>query len=251
MKAKRLEEITNLLEIKGNVEVLQLSSMLNVSPQTIRQDLSDLADMNIATRVHGGATLKKETNTVYPAPARKESQLIEKKQIAKAALSLIHDEDIIIIDSGSTTQELAKILDKEVIVITNDPVIVELLLPNEKVTVFCTGGKLRRKFGYTYVGKDAIEMLKRYHAHKCFIGASAFDLQRGLMVFSSEEADVKKTIMEVSDQVIGLIDYSKFNQTAFTTFAEISEIDFLITDSRVPESHKKQLAAIGLNVTIG
>ena len=137
------------------------------------------------------------------------------------------------------------------IVITNDPVIVELLLPNEKVTIFCTGGKLRRKFGYTYVGKDAIEMLKRYHAHKCFIGASAFDLQRGLMVFSSEEADVKKTIMDVSDQVIGLIDYSKFNQTAFTTFAEISEIDFLITDGRIPESPKKRLAAIGLNVVIG
>lgn len=251
MKAKRLEEITNLLETKRNVEVLQLSDMLNVSPQTIRQDLADLADMNIATRVHGGATLKKETNTVYPAPARKESHIIEKKQIAKAALSFIHDEDIIIMDSGSTTQELAKILDREVIVITNDPVIVELLLPNEKVTVFCTGGKLRRKFGYTYVGKDAVEMLRRYHAHKCFIGASAFDLQRGLMVFSSEEADVKKAIMEVSDQVIGLIDYSKFNQTAFTTFAEISGIDFLITDSRVPDSSQKQLADIGLNMVIG
>lgn len=251
MKAKRLEEITNLLELKGNVEVLQLSSMLNVSPQTIRQDLSDLVAMNIATRVHGGATLKKDNSTVYPAPARKESHILEKQQIAKTALSLIHDEDIIIMDSGSTTEELAKVLDKEVIVITNDPVIVELLLPNEKVTVFSTGGKLRRKFGYTYVGKDAIEMLKRYHAHKCFIGASAFDLQRGLMVFSSEEADVKKTIMEVSDQVIGLIDYSKFNQTAFTSFAEISEIDYLITDNRVPESSQKQLAAIGLNVLIG
>jgi DeoR/GlpR family transcriptional regulator of sugar metabolism len=57
--------------------------------------------------------------------------------------------------------------------------------------------------------------------------------------------------MDVSDQVIGLIDYSKFNQTAFTTFAEISEIDFLITDGRIPESPKKRLAAIGLNVVIG
>lgn len=251
MKAKRLEKITNLLEMKGNVEVLQLSSMLNVSPQTIRQDLSDLVDMNIATRVHGGATLKKEINSVYPAPARKESHILEKKQIAKAALSFIQDDDIIIIDSGSTAQELAKILDREVIAITNDPSIVELLLPNEKVTVFCTGGRLKRKFGYTYVGKDAIEMLKRYHAHKCFIGASAFDLQRGLMVFSSEEADVKKAIMEASDQIIGLIDYSKFNQTAFTTFAEISEIDFLITDSQVPKSCQKQLADIGLNMIIG
>ena len=248
MRMKRLEIITSTLESQGTVEVAQMSALLNVTPKTIRQDLIELEKMGVAVRVHGGATLKNGFSDIYPVPSRKQKHMEEKQQIAIRALSLIEDDDIIILDSGTTTLELAKLIDRQVIVITNDPTICHVLLHNEKVTLFSTGGRLRREFGFTYAGSDAIRMLSNYHAHKCFIGTSAFDSERGLMVFSSEEGEVKRAIMKASVQKICLLDYSKFHKTAFSTFASPSELDIIITDNRIPQQDIDHLASINIKV---
>ena len=246
MRTKRLETITNMLETQGNVEVAELSVLLKVTEKTIRQDLTLLEKTGLAVRVHGGATLPSRMSDIYPIPSRKQKHMDEKKEIANKAISLIEDGDIIILDAGSTTQEVAKLLDKQVIVITNDPIISHTLLYNEKITLFSTGGKLRREFGCTYTGRDAVRMLNNYHANKCFIGTSAFDTEQGLMVFSSEEGEVKSAIMHASSQTICLADYSKFNKTAFFTFAAPSEIDIIITDNRIPAQELQDLQAAGL-----
>lgn len=248
MRTKRLETITSMLESQGNVEVSELSALLKVTEKTIRQDLTTLEKMGLAVRVHGGATLPSGISEIYPIPSRKQKHLDEKKEIASKAISLIDDGDIIILDSGSTTLELAKLLDKQVIVITNDPIIAHTLLYNEKITLFSTGGKLRREFGFTYAGRDAIRMLNNYHANKCFIGTSAFDTEQGLMVFSSEEGEVKRAIMRASAQTICLADYSKFNKTAFFTFAAPSEIDTIVTDNRITEQDLHVLQSLGIRI---
>lgn len=248
MRTKRLETITSMLESQGSVEVAELSALLKVTEKTIRQDLSLLEKTGLAVRVHGGATLPSGISDIYPIPSRKQKHLDEKKEIANQAISLIEDGDIIILDSGSTTLELAKLLDKQVIVITNDPIIAYTLLYNEKITLFSTGGKVRREFGFTYTGPDAIRMLNNYHANKCFIGTSAFDPKQGLMVFSSEEGEVKSAIMRASSQTICLADYSKFNKTAFFTFATPSEIDVIITDNRIPAQEIQNLQTMGLRI---
>ena len=124
MKEKRLEEITKFLGSNGSAEVSQLSALLKVTEKTIRQDLVALEEKGILERVHGGAKIKNNINDIYPFPKRRRDQNLQsKRSIAKAALSFIEDGDILILDSGSTTLELAKILDKKVSVITNDPII--------------------------------------------------------------------------------------------------------------------------------
>ena len=248
MRTKRLETIINMLEEQGNVEVAELSALLKVTEKTIRQDLILLEKTGLAVRVHGGATLPSCISDIYPIPSRRQKHFEEKKEIATQAVSLIEDGDIIILDSGSTTLELAKLLDKNLFVKKNDPIITYTLLYNEKITLFSTGGKVRREFGSTYTGPDAIRMLNNYHANKCFIGTSTFDPQKGLMVFSSEEGEVKSAIIRASSQTICLADYSKFNRTAFFTFAAPSDIDIIVTDNRITEQDLHTLQASGIQI---
>jgi len=251
MKAKRLEEITKFLGSNGSAEVSQLSALLHVTEKTIRQDLVALEEMGILERVHGGAKIKNTINDIYPFPIRRRDQnLQEKKAIAKTALTFIEDGDILILDSGSTTLELAKILDKKVSVITNDPVISYILISKENVLLFCTGGELRREGGLAYTGTSVIKALDKHHATKCFLAATAFDANHGPMVFSSQEGEIKRAFIEASDKVFLMIDYSKFNQSALYTFASNADIQDIITDNHIEKKEIEKLQANHIRVHI-
>ncbi len=250
MKTKRLEEITKLLGIHGSMGVAQLSESLQVTEKTIRLDLATLEKMGIVERVHGGAIIKSSTNEIYPLPAKRHRNSKEKQAIAAAALSYINDGDIIILDSGSTTLELAKILDKKVIVITNDPFISYLLINNDKVTLLCTGGELRRSAGFAYTGVDVIRMISNYHVNKSFLATTAFDMEHGMTVFSSMEGEIKQAFLSASDQTYFLVDYSKFHQTALYSFAKTAEVDHIITDSRIPAKEVELLKASSIHTDV-
>ncbi len=251
MLLKRLEQITQILEQQGSAEVSALSSLLGVTEKTVCQDLIKLEELQIAIRVHGGAVLKKTENGIYPIGSRKLKHAEEKERIARGALGLIEEGDILILDTGSTTLELAKILDRSVIVITNDPFIAAALIDNEEVTLYTTGGMLKRdQNSYAYIGADAIRMLSSYHAHKCFIGTSALDFKNGLMIFSANEVETKQAMLRSSRQAICLLDYSKFHRMAFSSFAQLQDIDHIVTDSSITDEDKDRLTEMGLHLTI-
>jgi len=246
MMTKRLTQILQFLRTcdMNTASVAELSKICNVSEKTIRQDLDKLESMNVVTRVHGGAVLKKTDNQVVSVASRKQSFSEEKRSIAEAALNLINDGDTVFLDSGSTTLELAKILNKEVIVLTTDPVIVGELLTRNNVTLYCTGGLLsRERDSFVFCGYDAIHLIRKYRMSKSFIGCSAFNFKTGLMVFSSAEAQIKQEIISASEQVICLADASKFNQSAFASFAGLDEIDVCISNYICSESDFSVLKA--------
>lgn len=242
LSIKRLEEISKILEREGSVDVNSLCEQFKVTGKTIRQDLNKLEKMGILERRHGGAVLKQNGSRVFPIKQRKQKNLEEKKKIAKAAFKYIEERDIIILDGGSTNFELAKILgDKQIIVITNDLMIAGELHDKENVTLYLTGGKLRREGVFTFLGRDAEKMVQKYNANKLFLGTSALDFEQGLMVFSAEEADIKRAMINSAKEVICLADYSKFHQLAFTSFASLDDLDILITDNRITEADQKSL----------
>lgn len=251
MLARRLEYITKVLEEKGSVEVSELSKICGVTEKTIRQDLIKLEQLQIATRVHGGAMLRKEGNEIFPVYSRKTRYAEKKHGIAKLALGLIDEGDTIFLDSGTTTLELARMLDKQVIVITNDPYIAHELLEHNNITLYVTGGRLNRERGsYTYVGQDALRTIKNYTANKCFLGGSALDFERGVMIFSTDEAEVKRSMLKNSLTTICLIDYSKFHKIAFTSYAQLNEINKIVTDSSIPCEDVNFLVNKGIDVLI-
>ena len=107
---KRLEAISRLLSENGSVDASQLSEQFAVTPKTIRKDLDTLESMGLLDRVHGGAILKNGVNSLFPIERRKMQNLAEKQRIGAAALEYIEDGDTLILDGGSTTIELARLL---------------------------------------------------------------------------------------------------------------------------------------------
>jgi DeoR family fructose operon transcriptional repressor len=250
--AKRLEEITKILERDKSVDVNTLSERLGVTGKTIRQDLDRLEEMDLIERVHGGAILKRSGNSIFPVIERKQTNLDEKRRIAEIACSYIEEGDIVYLDSGSTTLPIAELLgDKRITVVTHDPFIVYELLYKDNVTLYVVGGKLRREEGsYTLVGHSTRKDINQYNIQKYFLATSAIDLAQGLMVFSSEETQVKKALIEVSKQVICVSDYSKFHRMAIFTICSLEDIDVLITDKRIPPEDRQAIADKGIELRV-
>jgi DeoR family fructose operon transcriptional repressor len=167
------------------------------------------------------------------------------------AMEMIEDGDIIYLDSGTTTLELAKCMNQQVIVITNDAMIAAELINHKSVTLYCTGGQLQRgNDSYIYVGPNVNQVIAKYHTNKCFMGCSALNFNYGLMVFSEIEAEIKQAIVKNTGKIICLADSSKFDRTAFRSFLALEDMDVCVTDQNVLQSHIELLQARNIEVEI-
>lgn len=246
---QRMEMISAELQAQGCVYVSEMAKKIGVTEKTVRQDLIRMEEMGILDRVHGGAVPKKD-GAIFPVAPRKERMLLEKKQIAKAAVSLIEDNDIIFFDAGSTCLELARLIDRQqIIALTNDPFIINEFLYKTSVTLYVVGGRLlREENGFILSDSDLITGSHKYNANKCFIGTSALNLQNGLMTFSSEQAMTKRAIVDCSSQVICLADHSKFGKMAFTSFATLDQVGMVVTDPGIAQQDRAALENRGIRV---
>ena len=248
---KRMEAISRLLAESGSVDASQLSEKFAVTPKTIRKDLDTLESMGLLERVHGGAILKNNANSMFPIERRKLQHLAEKQRIGLAALEYIEEGDTLILDGGTTTIELARLLgDKNLLVVVSDLNIAMELMHKPNINLFVAGGRLRREGAFTLVGRDTERMLEKYLVKKVFLGTSALDLETGLSVLNSDEAEVKKAMIGSARQVICLADYSKFHHSAFAPFCPLEKISTIITDSRISAEDEQALLNRGLQVHI-
>lgn len=251
LSVKRWEEIIRILERDGSVDVNSLSVQLGVTAKTIRQDLAELEAKGLLERVHGGAVFKSKGSGVFPIRERKRQNLAEKERIAAAALKYIENGDTIILDGGSTTLQLAKkMTDRHLVVITNDLIIANELLAHDTVTLYLSGGKLRREGVYTLLGREAEKTFNSYNVNKLFLATSALDFKQGLTVLSEDEAEIKKAMLHAAKETICLADYSKFHKAALVSFAPLKAVDRLITDSRISETDLKYLQGQGIEVEV-
>ena len=246
---KRLEAISRLLTEHGSVDAARLSEQFSVTPKTIRKDLNQLESMGLLDRVHGGAVLKNTGNGVFPIERRKLQNVAEKQRIGAAALTLVADGDTLIIDGGTTTIELAKLLgDKKLLIMVSDLKIAVELMDKPNINLYVAGGHLRREGAYTLIGRDTERIFEKYQAKKLFLATSALDFDAGLSVLNSDEAEVKKAMLSAAKEVICLVDYSKFHHVAFAPVCPLEKIHTLITDNRLPQNERELLQDRGINV---
>ena len=246
---RRLEIISQLLAETGSVDAAKLSERFGVTPKTIRKDLDKLESMGLLDRVHGGAVLKRSGSSVFPIEQRKQQCLSEKQRIGAAALELVQEGDSIIIDGGTTTLELARLLgEKKILAIVNDLKIALELMNKPNVDLFVTGGRLRREGAYTLLGRDTERIQEKYKAKKVFLGTTALNMESGLSVLNSDEAEVKKAMVAAAKEVICLVDYSKFHHVAFAPFCPLHKIGTLVTDSRILPAEIESLQSRGIQV---
>lgn len=240
LTAERRNKLAQILVSEGSVKVGELADMFKVSTETIRKDLKYLDEEGIAKKSHGGAIASSEL-LERPFSARALENVEAKTKIARAAIGLIPNNGVIILDAGSTTYSIAKLLTikKGITVITNSISITQLLSGTDN-TVYSLGGETRGS-SLALVGMWAMDALKTIKVDIAFLGTDGFLSRKGPCSASFFEAEIKKAMIASSKKTIVVSDSNKFKTDGMFQFSEWGEINYLITDSDAPETDIKNL----------
>ncbi|QXO18453.1 MULTISPECIES: DeoR/GlpR family transcriptional regulator [Vibrio] len=232
----RHQQIVELVTKHGYVSTEELVERFNVSPQTIRRDLNELADENKIRRYHGGATIPLSSENIS-YNTRKSINFSEKDIIAEEVAKSIPDGATLFIDIGTTPEAVARALNKnhkQLRVVTNNMNVATILLPNPEVRLILAGGEVRNRDG-GIVGEATLDFIKQFRLDFGILGISGIDLDGSLLDFDYHEVRVKQAIIENSRSVLLAVDHSKFGRNAMVKLGNISQIHSLFTDQRPPE----------------
>jgi DeoR family transcriptional regulator, glycerol-3-phosphate regulon repressor len=246
--SSRQKEILGLAQEVGRVNVEDLASRFDVSPQTIRKDLSDLCDRRLLNRIHGGAVIASGVENVG-YEARRFIAQEEKRLIGAAAAKLIPDDSSLFINIGTTTEEVARALSgrRGLLVITNNLNVATLLYPQLGIDVIVAGGTVRRSDGGV-VGSPAVDFIKQFKMDYAVIGVSAIDQDGALLDFDYQEVKVSQAIIENARKVILVADRLKLERVAPVRIAHISQIDIFVTDKLPSAPLQRMCTELGVEV---
>jgi DeoR family transcriptional regulator of aga operon len=242
LNLERHNKILELIDEFGKVQVNELSRLFKASEVTIRNDLKDLHKRGLIRRAHGGAVRMETVNVDASLQVKASLQADEKQRIGAAAAALIKDGDTIILDSGTTTQQIAKQIKnrKDLTVITNGINIAMELLGTKDIRLIMLGGMVRQN-SYSAVGHFAEDMLRQLSADKLFLAVDAFDLNFGLSTPNPEESKVNQGMVEIATETILVADSSKAGKRSLSRIVTLAAIDTIITDKLLPAETQAEL----------
>lgn len=226
----RQPDILELARVEGKVMVEDLADRFGVTVQTIRRDLSELADSGRLQRVHGGAILPSGTTNIGYEDRRSLNEAA-KQAIARACASQIPDGASVFLNIGTSTEAVARELlrHSKLLVVTNNMNVATILATNSDCQVIVTGGTLRRSDG-GLVGHLAANTIRQFKFDFAVIGCSALDLDGDLLDFDFQEVVVSQTIIAQARRTFLVADHSKFQRTAPARIVSLAEIDTFFTD---------------------
>ena len=245
--------ILRQLEQKEEVLVTELSRETGISEVTIRKDLTILQNRNLLVRTRGGAIRKPVENPNEDLTISKKGlfNFKEKERIGEEAAKLIKDGDFIMLDSGTTTLEVARHLDSfhNLHIVTNAMNIATELLEYRRFDVVLLGGTVRMN-SHSTVGPLALSVLRNFSGYKLFLGVDSFSIDDGISTPNLEEALLNQLMIQQADKVIAVFDSSKFNKRSFVHIAKLDEIDCIVTDDAIPSGLTSKLKAAGIEVKV-
>lgn len=236
----RREKILELLMEDGSAKVLDLARIFKVTDATIRQDLEKLDKDGSIIREHGGAYIKNIERQVQTFSLVHQENLDKKELIALKCMDFIESGDTIILDSGTTTTELAKKLKgkKGITVITNALNIALLLGAEPGIEVIVTGGEFKPPT-LSLTGQKAADFFKGLNLQKLFLATAGISLKAGLTYPSISDLVVKKAMIDSAETIYLLADSTKFGKVAFASLGALSLIDYIVTDAGIDEKNKQ------------
>jgi DeoR/GlpR family transcriptional regulator of sugar metabolism len=222
------------LHAHGRVIAAEFAAAMQVSEDSIRRDLRDLAARGLCQRVYGGA-LPLATST--PLKQRQEKYAGRKLALARAAASLVREGQVLLLDAGSTNSALASVLPAGLglTVITNAPDIAQRLIEREGFEILLIGGRIDVHIGAS-VGAQALQEMERLRADLCFPGACAIDPVHGLWGLDSEESRLKRTMIEVSGRTVIVATDDKLGGSATYRVSGIDNVQHLVVESTAPRA---------------
>ena len=251
LNVERRTKILQLIEEHGKVQVGDLSRRFKTSEVTIRNDLKELHTLGLVRRAHGGAVRAQPVGLDPTLQEKSQLRAAEKRRIGEAAAALVNDGESIILDSGTTTQQIAKHLKgrRDLKVITNGLNVAMELMGAKDVQLILLGGMVRHN-SYSAVGHFAENMLRQLSADKLFIAVDAFDLEFGLSTPNMEESQVNQAMVSVAREKILVADSSKFGKRSLSRIVQVNEIDRIITDRALPNSVQAELRTRGIDLIL-
>lgn len=246
----RHSEILDIARRDGRVTVEGLADHFGVTSQTIRRDLTDLADLGKLERVHGGAVLPSGvTNIGYE---ERRSLFMEAKQkIARTCSTDIPEDASIFLNIGTSTEAVAHEIQRHrnMLVVTNNMNVANILVANPDCEIIVTGGQLRRADG-GLVGKLASEAIAQFKFDLAVIGCSAVDEDGDLLDFDMQEVAVSQTIMAQSRKVFLVADHSKFKRSAPARIGSLANVDVIYTDQPLPGDLSTKCRDWGVRIVV-
>ena len=250
--SERRSQISTMARERGSVQVADLAKRFRVSMQTIRKDLHFLTERGVIARSYGGAISSDVVTTAAieaPLAAKLELQHAEKERIGRFAAGLIKPGESIVLDSGTTTLQIARFLPdlEDITVVTNDFNILTELASKNHIRVVMIGGELRRK-NMAFYGAQTVAALSELAVDKLFLGVDGIDLDRGITTHHEAEALLNRKMAEVAGQTIAVTDSSKFGRVCLHRIIDVGEVDMLISDQAMPEPVASACRNLGVDL---
>jgi DeoR family transcriptional regulator of aga operon len=248
---ERRRRIVEALQTQARVTVGELAGRFGVSAVTIRADLGALRQAGALVRAHGGAVPVGDGDSDLPITVKKSLRHAEKLRIGERAARMIGPDETIILDSGTTTAEIARILRRLAIpgltVVTNALNVAVELAHAPRVRVMMLGGVLRPP-SRSFVGPDAERALTEIHADRLFLGVDGFDLKGGLTTPDPLEAFLNGMMVAVSKEVVVVADSTKFGRRSLSKIAAIDAVRRVVTDKGIDRRIAAAIAERGIEV---
>ncbi|WP_175990571.1 DeoR/GlpR family DNA-binding transcription regulator [Bacillus sp. Marseille-Q1617] len=233
--------ILDLLKEKEAIKIQEIAEQTNASESTIRRDLTQLEQEKFLKRVHGGAARLQGKLKELTVSEKTSKSLHEKNAIARYAASLVEEGDCIFLDAGTTTLGMIEFLPEiDIVIVTNGLTHVDSLLQKGFKT-YIVGGSVKPTTK-AMIGSGAIESLQKYRFDKAFLGTNGVHPQYGYTTPDPEEAQIKKTAIELSREAMVLADDTKFGEIAFSKIADLEKAIVITngTTNDLDPAYKKQ-----------
>ena len=250
---ERQQAIATLVIAHGRASVAELAQAYDVTTETVRRDLAALEKAGVLRRVHGGAVPVRALHLVEAGVGEREATRAEHKDaIAAAAAELLpQDGSTVLLDAGTTTARIAAHLptDRELVVVTNSVPVAARLATMPSISLQLLGGRVR---GITQaaVGEQTLRVLDTLRVDMAFIGTNGISIRHGLSTPDTDEAAVKRAMVSAANYVVAVADSSKVGREDFVSFAPLSSVDTLITDSEITDSDRAQFTERGVEVVV-
>lgn len=248
---ERRQRIADLARAEGRVAVADLAEQLDVTRETVRRDLDELESAGILRRVHGGAIAADRVRVEAGVAERAGRMADQKRRIAKRTIDLLPRGGTVYLDAGTTTIAVAEAIPDgaDLTVVTNSLGVAQVLSHRPGVTVRLVGGRLRDRTE-ALVGDWAVRTLQELSFDLVVVATNGLTVARGLSTPDPEEAAVKRAAVTAGRRVVLVSDHTKLGDEHFATFADVAQVDVLVTDGDIDDDDVTALTEAGVEVVL-
>jgi DeoR family myo-inositol catabolism operon transcriptional repressor len=237
LRSQRVEAIEQYVYERKKVSLDQLCEAFKVSKNTIRRDIEEIVARGNIRKVYGGVSVQ-GNKELLPFNERNITNLEAKRRVAAKAAAYVEDDDIVFIDSGTTTRHMIEFIkDKNnLTILTNNLDCIVSAVPYRNIKIISLSGILSRTT-LSFTGHGAAKLLETYNIGKSFLASTGISLESGVTNSDPEEYEIKKVAIQRSKRTFLLVDNNKIGVVALLTYCDLKQIDYLVTDAPPPKAY--------------